>query len=122
MGQYLDKFKDTIGKRQTQQILNLLNKRRNSGQIRTVEEFSQQMEDLIRELTETTLKPSLSLFQAEENNYIDSERQNFMLERVQDDLEAAFEEANNINEVQNAHQAVVRDVILKNLRSGIAEL
>lgn len=122
MGQYLDKFKDVIGQRQTQQVLRLLNKKRNSGQIRTVEEFSTQLEDLVRELTETTLKPTMALFEAESNQEIDSETYNFMLERVSDDLESAFEEANNINEVQISHQAIIKDVILKNLRSGIAEL
>src|SRR3990172_12992789 len=122
MGKYLDKFSDKIGQRQTQQILNLLNKKRNTGQIRTVEEFSKQLESLVRELTETTLKPTLALFEAEENKYIDSESYNFMLERVEDDLEAAFEEANNIDEVQRSHETVIRDVILKNLRAGVAEL
>ena len=77
---------------------------------------------MIRELTGTFLKPTLALFAAEEHSLIDSEEYNFMLDRVQDDLEAAFEEANNIDEVQKAHEAIMRDVELKNLRAGVAEL
>lgn len=122
MAQYLKKFKGTIGKRQTQQILKLLNKKRNSGQIRTITEFSRQLENLMREITSTALKPTLKLFEAEANDFADSETHNYMLDRVQDDLEAAFEEALNIDEVQTSHEALVRDVILKNLRAGIAEL
>ncbi len=122
MGQYLDKFNDTIGKRQAQQILKLLNKQRNSGQIRTVKEFSDRFEELIRDLQSTVLSPSLKVFLAEEDERTSSEGLNFMLDRVQDDLEAAFEEAVNIDEVQRSHEVIVRDVILKNLRAGVAEL
>lgn len=122
MAQYLDKFRGTIGKRQADQVIKLLNKKKNTGQIRTIDEFSQQLDDLIRELTGTLLQPTLKVFLTEENDVIDSEEYNFMLDRVQDDLEAAFEEANNIDEVQKSHEAIVRDVILKNLRAGVAEL
>src|SRR5574343_1147486 len=122
MGQYLNKFKDKIGSRQTNQIIKLLNKQRDSGKIKTIDEFSKRLEDLMRELTSTNLKPSLSLFEAQEDDFIDSETYNFMLERVEDDLEAGFEEANNIAEVQNSHEAIVRDVLFKKIRAGIAEL
>lgn len=122
MAQYLDKFAGTIGKRQAQQILNLLNKQRNTGQIRSVKEFTTKLEDLMRELTSTELQPSLRMWAGEQAEDIDSESYNFMLDRVQDDLEAAFEEAGNIDEVQRSHEAIIRDVILKNLRAGVAEL
>lgn len=122
MAQYLDKFKGIIGKKQTEQILKLLNKKRNQGQIRTVKEFSEQLQGLVRELTSTVLTPSLKLWLGVQDEVIDSETYNFMLDRVQDDLEASFEEANKIDEVQKSHEAIVRDVILKNLRAGVAEL
>lgn len=122
MGRYLDQFKDKIGSRQTQQILRLLNKQRNAGQIRSIDEFGKRLESLMRELTSTSLKPTLSLFPAEANKKIDSETMNFMLDRIKDDLEASFEEANNIAEVQTAHIAIVKDLLFKNLKAGLAEL
>lgn len=122
MAQYLNKFKGVIGKVQAEQVLRLLNKKRNTGQIRSVQEFSKQLEDLIRELTSSGLIPSLRLYLANENEKIDPSSYNFMLDRVQDDLEAAFQEARQIDQVQQSHEAIVRDVILKNLRAGIAEL
>lgn len=122
MGQYLEKFADTIGKRQAQQILKVLNEKRNTGQIRTIDEFSKNFEDLIRELQSTVLTPSLVLWMANEDEFIDTETYNFMLDRVEDDLIASFEEATNIDKVQKSHEAIVRDVILKNLRAGVAEL
>lgn len=122
MGQYLEKFKGIIGKVQTKQVLKLLNQQRNTGQVRSVKEFSKKLETLIRELTSTGLTPSLKLYRAEPNTKIDSESYNFMLDRVEDDLDSAFQEANQIDEVQQAHEAIVRDVLLKKLKNGVAEL
>ena len=122
MSQYLEKFKGTIGTKQSNQILKLLNKKREEGRIRTMEEFSTQLNDLIAELQSTKLQPSLTLYQGDENAPIDSQQFNFMLDRVEDDLTAAFEEANNIDTVQQSHEALIRDMQLKNLRAGIAEL
>jgi hypothetical protein len=122
MGQYLDKFKSQIGQKQTEQIIKLLNQQRNSGQIRTIEEFSKKLENLVRELTDTVIKPTSKLYEAEVEKEISTESYNFMLDRAKDDLDTAFTEALNIDEVQNAHEAIVRDVVLKNLRSGLAEL
>jgi len=122
MAQYLQKFAGTIGKRQSEQILKLLSQQRNSGQIRSVQEFTQKLQGLMFDLTSTVLTPSLKHWMAEQGEDIDSETYNFMLDRVEDDLSAGFEEANNIDEVQRSHEAIVRDVILKNLRAGVNEL
>ena len=122
MGKYLDKFRGTLGQRQTDQIFKLLNKQRNAGQIRSIDEFTRRLDTLIRELTGTVIQPSLKLYPATPNTKTSSEQFNYMLDRVQDDLEAAFEETLNINEVQISHETLVRDVILKNLRAGLAEL
>lgn len=122
MAQYLDKFKDKVKKRQVEQVLKLLNKQKNSGEIRSIEEFTTRLDTLVRDLTQTVLKPSLSLYLAKEDETTDSETFNFMLDRIEDDLSAVFEECNNIDEVQKSHQAIVRDVLFKNLKYSIAEL
>jgi len=122
MGKYIDKFRSLMGKRQTDQILKLLTKKKNTGQIKSIDEFSRELDSLVRELTGTVLTPSLKLFLGEQSSVIDSERFNFMLDRVEDDLGAGFEEANNIASVQSSHVAIVRDVVLKNLKAGVDEL
>ncbi len=122
MASYIEQFNSTIRKKQTEQILKLLSKQRSTGQIRTVEEFTTKLENLVRQLTETNIVPTLKLFNAEKGEEITSDTFNFMLDRVEDDLTTGFEEAYNIDQVQKAHQAIVRDVILKNLKAGIAEL
>lgn len=122
MGQYLDKFSGTINQLQAQQIIKLLNKKRNQGQVRNLREFSKQLESLMKELSSTVLQPTTKLFLALANDLISAEQFNFMLDRVEDDLSAAFAEAISIDTVQSSHETIVRDVILKNLRAGIAEL
>ncbi len=122
MASYIEKFNSTIRKKQTEQILKLLNRQRATGQIRTVEEFTTKLDSLVRELTQLNITPTLKLHEAEKKDLTSSETFNFMLERVEDDLITGFGEAYNIDQVQRAHEAVVRDVILKNLKHGIAEL
>ncbi len=122
MASYIEKFNSTIRKKQTEQILKLLNKQRSTGQIRTVEEFTSKLEKLTRELTSTTITPTIKLFPAEQKEFTSSETFNYMLDRVEDDLTTGFGEAFNIDQVQKAHEAIVRDVLLKNLKHGIAEL
>jgi hypothetical protein len=122
MASYIEKFNSTIRKTQTEQILKLLNKQRSTGQIRTVEEFTTKLENLVRQLTETTIVPTMQVFEAEKKQETSSETFNFMLDRVEDDLTTGFAEAYNIDQVQRAHEAIVRDVVLKNLKHGIAEL
>jgi hypothetical protein len=119
---YLDKFASKIGKRQADQVLQLLNEKRQAGEIRTVDEFISRLDNLIRDLTSTTLAPTLKIFEAEEDEVIDSETFNYMLDRVRDDLKAGFEESENIDEIQRSHRAIMRDMVLKQIRRAINEL
>lgn len=119
---YLEKISSTIRKKQTEQILKLLSKQKSTGQIRTIEEFTTKLDNLVRELTQTTLTPTLKVTQAEAKTLTSSEAHNFVLERTEDDLYAAFGEAYNIDQVQKAHQSIVKDVLLKNLERATAEL
>lgn len=119
---YLKEFQGVIGKTQSKQIVKLLNKQRNTGQIQTLDEFATRMESLIRDLTETNLAPTLKRFHADIEELTSQEQFNFMLDRVEDDLHAAFLEALNIDKVQTAHEAVIRDLVLKNLRAAVSEL
>lgn len=122
MAKYLVEFRDLITKRQTAQVLNLLNEKRSIGQIRTVDEFNSQLNGLVKDILDTVLQPSLKLFMARGLEPIDSESYNYMLDRLQDDLDAAFEEANNINTVVNSHEAIIRDIVMKRLREALSDL
>lgn len=122
MNSFLSRFKSAIGTVQTEQLVRLLTKKRNTGEIRSVQEFSQNLEELIRDLRETGLKPSITIPAIEADNTIFSSQHNTMLEALGNDLEAGFTEANQIDEVQQAHRAIVRDLLLKNLKDSISEI
>lgn len=122
MADYLDKFQNLIKKRQASDILNLLNKKKNTGEIRTIDEFTAHLNSLIQDITNTALTPTLKTYTQAAGDDVSVEIHNEMLDRTQDDLGAAFQEALNIDEVQKSHQAIVKDVTLKNLRYGVAEL
>lgn len=119
---YLDKYAENIGKRQADQVLRYLDEKRKTGAIRTVDEFVSQLQDLLQELTSTTLSPTLNVYEAEEEEVIDSETYNHMLDRIRDDFQSSFEEANNIDKVQQSHRAIMKDMVLKNIRRAINQL
>ncbi|MAG40072.1 hypothetical protein CMI41_03830 [Candidatus Pacearchaeota archaeon] len=122
MQNFLEKFNGTIKNRQTQQILKILNKRKLEGGIRNFNEFRVQFETLMAELADETIAPSTIFYPAIPLNEISVETHNEMLLRIQNDLSASFEELEKIAQVQNNHEAIVRDLLLKNLRSGMNEL
>lgn len=119
---YLDKFATKIDSRQVDQVLQKLNEKRQAGEIRTVDDFLSRLQDLVRDLTSVELSPTLDIFPAVEDEVIDSETYNDMLDRIRDDFRSSFEEANNIDEVRQSHQAIMKDVVFKNIRRAIDEL
>lgn len=119
---YLESFAKKIDKRQADQVLAYLNKKKQEGQIRTVDEFVEQLDSLVRELVETDLSPTLKVFEAKQGETIDTETFNYMLDRISDDFKSSFEEANNIFEVQTSHRAIIRDVVLKTIYRAINQL
>jgi hypothetical protein len=119
---YLEAFAKKIDKRQADQVLAFLNKKKQEGQIRTVDEFIERLDSLVRELVETELSPTLKVFDAHQEQTIDSETFNHMLDRITDDFRSSFEEANNIFEVQTSHRAIIRDVVLKTVYRAINQL
>jgi hypothetical protein len=68
------------------------------------------------------ITPTLKLFDAIPGADTSSEQYNEMLDRIRDDLEAGFAEADNIDAVINAHNNLINTVALKSLRYGINEL
>jgi hypothetical protein len=119
---YLDRFRSAIPTRQGKQILRLLTEKRDSGEIKTVDEFKQRLQKLTTALIEETLKPTLVLYEAVAGREASYEQFNDMLDRIRDDLEAAFEEANNLEEIIASHHSIIFQVALKSLRYGVNQL
>jgi hypothetical protein len=119
---YLDRFRSALPAIQGRQLLKILTAKRDSGEIRTLDEFKQKLQDLTSELLSDRLKPTLKLFEAVGGEDISSEQYNFMLERIEDDLEAIFTEADNLDEIIAAHHNLISRVALKSLRLGVNQL
>ena len=122
MNRFLTKFAGTIQNRQTQQILKVLNKRRQQGEFKTLAEFQEGFQSLMSELVQENLVPSLTHHTAAAFDEVSADIHNEMLTRASHDLIASFEELDKIREVQVSHETIVHEVLLKNLRSGLAEL
>ncbi len=119
---FLNTFRSGLKEIQSRQLLTLLTREKVQGNITTLDEFKTRLRELTAKLTATTIQPTLNLFLAEVGDLIDSDSYNFMLERIQDDLQSAFDEANTIDEVINAHETIINDVVLKNLELAVNDL
>lgn len=119
---YLEKFRSGMRAVQSQQILRLLNQEKDRGSITTVKEFKDRMLELMIQLQGQTLVPTLQVFLSETSALIDSESFNFMMERIQDDLTAAYSEMNDIDEVLAAHENIINNVVLANLELAVNDL
>ena len=123
MENFLEKFVGTIENRQVQQILKLLNKKRSQGSIQNLEQFKDNFQKLIQDLTSgDSISPTLTFIPAIPSKKTSSEEYNDMLSQVSDDLSASFEELIKIEEVQINHEEMVSGVRFKDLRSGMNEL
>jgi hypothetical protein len=119
---YLDKFRSALPTRQGNQILKLLISKRDSGEIKSVDEFKARLQQLTTTILAERITPTLKLYEAIAGEDASSAQYNEMLDRIQDDLEAGFAEADNLDEIIAAHQNLIQDVVLKSLRFGVNEL
>lgn len=119
---YLDKFRSTLPLSQGNQILKQLISKRDSGEIRSVDEFKKNLQDLTKKILSERITPTLSIFNIIAGSDISSEVYNEMMRRVEDDLNTAFTEADNLDTIIDNHQQLIEIVALKVLRYGINEL
>jgi hypothetical protein len=118
----LDKFRSALPTTQGNQILRLLISKRDSGEIKTVDEFKTKLKELTLKILQDRITPTFKLLDAIPGTDISSERYNEVLDRIHDDLEAAFDEADNIDDIIEAHHNLINNVALKALRYGVNEL
>lgn len=116
IAKYLEKYRSALAKTQGQQVLKTLLGKKDSGEIRNLDEFKDRLKKLTTELLSNKIRPTFRLWPAIPGEEISSEQYNDMLERIHNDLETAFREANTIDEVLAAHCELINNVSLKVLR------
>jgi hypothetical protein len=119
---YLEKYRSTLSTSQGNQILRILTKQRDSGEVRTIDEFRDRLKKLTGEILAERITPTLKLYKAVPGEDTSSDQFNDMVARVQDDLETAFNEAENLDEIIAAHHNVINQVALKVIHFGINDL
>jgi len=122
MGKYLDKFKSTIPAVQGRQIFQLLNGMKDAGNIRSVNEYNQKLQELSEHLRGTSPQPLSKFFTAFVGNLIDSDRFNAMVKAIGFDLETIFQEADNIATVLDLHKSLYKLTVLTALEKGVDDL
>ena len=120
--QYLEKYRAALPTAQGNQILKFLIEKKDSGEISTINEFKKRLTELTSKILTERITPTLELYYAFIGEDISSSQYNEMLNRIYDDLEAGFAEANNLDEIITAHHNLINNVSLKALRYGINEL
>ena len=119
---YLEKYRSKIPTAQGSQILKILTAKRDSGEIKNIDEFKAKLQSLTQKILEERITPTLVLFNAIAGIDTSYEQYNEMLDRIQDDLKTAFQEADNLDEIILSHNNIINSVSLKALRYGINEL
>lgn len=119
---YLDKFRSTLPSSQGKQILQILSEKSNSGEIKNINDFKSKLKELTTKILAERITPTLEIYRAIANQDISSEQFNEMLKRIKNDLETGFNEADNLDEIIDAHNNLIDNVALKTLRYGINEI
>lgn len=119
---YLNKLKTVLPSVQGKQIMRLLSKKKEDGEIRTTDELRDKLKQLTENLLQNKIQPTLKLWLAGGKKDISSEQWNEMMERIEDDLEAAFEEANNLYELLDVHDFLIKTVALQSLEASLRKL
>jgi len=122
MSKYLDSFIQSIPAIQGKQIMSVLNELRNSGAIKTVEEYRAKLQELTTILSQGKPIPISKLFLGDKGETIDSESFNFMLDRFSDDIDTLLNEISLIADTANAHRAIIRDKLIKDIDLSIRSL
>lgn len=119
---YLDKLQTTLPGVQGQQILRILQRQKEKGQIRTVDELKNKLKTLTTALLEKRIQPTMKLWKAIAKDDISSEEFNDMVEHISDDLETAFSEANDLYSLLDTHGTLIKDVSLKIIECSLNKL
>lgn len=95
---------------------------KDSGQIKSIEEFRTKLKALTTNLLAQKIQPTLSAIQVVVGDIISSEVWDDIVDKIDDDLETLFTELNTLDDVIEAHSKLLLDVVAKTLHYAISRL
>ncbi len=116
---YLEQYRSAIPTKQGDQILKRLTRESESGRISTIDEFQSRLQTLTAQVLKEKIQPTLEFVGATLNEAISSEVWNEIIQRLEDDLEAAFAEANAIDEILDSHSSLLLSVVARSIYMAI---
>ena len=122
MSRYLDAFKNTLSQRQAKQIMLLLERYKNTGVIKSVQEYNKKLNELAQFMSHKTPSPSFKFFEAIVGELIDADKYNAMLTFTKNDLEALFGELEELTKRMAYQEELHKFAILRTLDKAITEL
>jgi len=119
---YLEKFRSTVPSTQGNNILKILQKKRENGEFRTIDQLKNKLKELTTELLETKIKPTFSLWKAIGREDILSETFNDMISHAEYDFLTIFNEVDNLYTILDTHSTLIKDVALQQIERAINKL
>lgn len=123
MYKYLQAWESAIPTVQGSQVVQLLTNMRDQGIIKTEADYRTALNRLTGAINSTDPVPLSKLFPALLDTIIDSESFNWMVDRLTSDLVSGFREAQNIEDLLEAHRKVYEEFTISKLKQiiGIVE-
>lgn len=118
---FIEDFSSTISASQTNQILGVLNKLKERGSIRTLDEWKQELNKLTNNIT-NIVKPTTEVIISKYGDLISSEVYNFMLDRIQNDIKTLFTEFNYLDEANFRHNQLAINITFKKFFDALEAL
>jgi len=118
---YLDSVLKVLPAIQARQITDLLNELRASGQIRNASEYEKKLIELSRAINSNVPVPSFNQIRGIVWEACGSAGQNVMMKAAQNDIEAAYEQTDEIGNKINDHHFLMMKNMFADLEKGLKE-
>lgn len=123
MAKLIEAFVRTLSGQRSRQILSILNGLKDTGEVRSLEEYRLRLTELTRILTSTNVAtPSLQPEIVNSNALVSSHGQQVMKEHTLEDLRTSFRSLDTISSLLDAQDEVMKGDYLLRLRNGLDAL
>lgn len=119
MAKYLDSVLKILPAVQARQLTDLLNELKVSGEVRNADEYEMKLKELASLVNSTDPKSSFSQIRALVWDYATSDAHNTMMKALQNDIEALFNQVDEIGTKTNDHHFLMMKNLFADMERGI---